>query len=95
MATLYSWIGITDRKQILENKPNESPLGKMLLNRDYDRVILISDYRETESQSIKEVKQRTSKLISEIEKFFKGEIVLKYVHLEDPTIIADVYTVSK
>ena len=46
----------------------------MLLNRDYDRVVLISDYRETGSQNIEEVKQRTSKLIGEIEKFFKGEI---------------------
>ena len=27
--------------------------------------------------------------------FFKGEIVLKYVPLDDPTIIADVYTVTK
>ena len=95
MATLYSWIGITDTKQILENKPNESPLGKMLLNRDYDRVILISDYRQIGSRNIKEVKQETSKLISEIENFFKGEIVLKYFPLEDPTIIADVYAITK
>jgi len=95
MATLYSWIGTRDREKILENKPNESPLGKMLLNRDYDRVILISDYREVGSQNIEEVKQRTSKLISEIEQFFKGEIILKYVPLGDPTVIADVYTVTK
>ena len=60
MATLYSWIGTRDREKILESKPNESPLGKMLLNRDYDRVVLISDYHETGSQNIEEVKQRTS-----------------------------------
>ena len=54
MATLYSWIGTRDREKILERKPNESPLGKMLLNRDCDRVVLISDYRETGSQNIEE-----------------------------------------
>mgnify|MGYP001346786850 CR=1 FL=1 len=95
MATFYSWIGLRDIERILSKKPDESPIGSMLLHRAYDQAILIKDYKEPGKPNLAEAKKETTQLVYEIGKFFKGEVIIKYVPLEDPTILADVYTATK
>lgn len=62
MLSLYAWIGHTDLQAALENdKPGSGPIALVLLKRQFDKVVLLSDHGEKNNKKfIKWLKNSTS-----------------------------------
>ena len=62
MVTLYSWIGHQDFRAILSDRPRECAIGSMIHNGDYNRVILIADYKENAEESFENISTKVKEL---------------------------------
>ena len=95
MVTLFSWIGLQDEKAILDNKCKDCALGSILAHKEYDRLELLIDYRNSGKKNLHSVKKQTELMISLLSKEFNCEIVTHYEPIENPTDFSDIYKATK
>ena len=95
MATLYSWIGTQDFKAILSNKPKECAIGGMIHEKKYDRVILLANYKNEAENNFETISNQVKALKEKIELFFYGELVFKFVELDNPILFTEVYKAAR
>mgnify|MGYP001164874380 CR=1 FL=1 len=95
MSTLYSWIGHQDFNAILSGNPKDCAIGSIVQNGNYDRLILIANYKaDSETDSATAAKD-VEKLVQQIKSFSNAQIITNLVQLDNPTLFADVYTATR
>ena len=95
MGTLYSWVGHQDYRAILSDRPKECAIGSIIYSGDYNRVILIADYKEKAENNFESISADVKELQEKIGLFFQGELIVKFVELENPTLFAEVYLATR
>lgn len=90
VSTLVCWIGFTDlcaaglRTAKGNEQPGAGPIGQALDHREFDEVVLLSNYPKKEGAAyVRWAAQRT-----------EAKIVLRQVQLDDPTHFAAIYELA-